>query len=318
MSHAVRGFVGATDDRHDHAAKSPIKIDTDNNVERIDYYIDTTNHPLTRFLDFMKILLQLIKSNRRKGFIRAVMHIRNRRSNTEPFSFLIRSFNAYINGVHDGQHLYEIGCKPLKKSARYFLECRFTNYGEAYYELMGFRSRNNLVGIQIGPNALRRYAEQVQRHQGQPNSWKRSNVVFALTFLEALRFTLIKLDAIHAFEHGYDITIQYDTKYAYMAYLPKLWGYVCAAVDGRITYDTAGLDPPQNLDHFRFPNNCNKLKHNSIYATAMVGLRTIPEDGGGGGGGGGGGRDNFIEDLGDLQSFPPLQGCSNVYRLVQI
>ncbi|GJT95179.1 hypothetical protein Tco_1090697 [Tanacetum coccineum] len=79
--------------------------------------------------------------------------------------------------------------------------------------------------------------------------------------------------------------------------------------DGRITYDTAGLNPPQNLDHFRFPNNCNKLKHNSIYATAMVGLRTIPEDGGNGGdGGGGGGRDNFIEDLGDLQSFRPLQG----------
>ncbi|GJR60224.1 sister-chromatid cohesion protein 3 [Tanacetum coccineum] len=274
MSHAVRGFAGATDDRHDHAAKSSINIDTHNNVERIDYYIDTTNHPLTRYRDFMKILLQLIKSNRRKGFIRAVMHIPSL-----------------------------IGYKPL---ARYFLECRFTNYGEAYYELMGFRGQNNLVGIQIGPNTLRRYAEQVQRHQGQPNSWKRSIVVFALTFSEALRFKLIKLDAIHVFEHGYDITIRYDTKYAYMAYLPKLWGYVSAAADGRITYDTAGLNPPQNLDHFRFPNNCNKLKHNSIYATAMVGLRTIPEDGGNGGGGGG--RDNFIEDLGDLQSFRPLQG----------
>ncbi|GJQ97717.1 NAC domain-containing protein 67-like protein [Tanacetum coccineum] len=76
---------------------------------------------------------------------------------------------------------------------------------------MGFRGQNNLVGIQIGHNTLKRYAEQVQRHQGQPNSWKRSIVVFALTFVEALRFKLIKLDAIHVFEHGYDITIRYDT-----------------------------------------------------------------------------------------------------------
>ncbi|GKA54384.1 NAC domain-containing protein 67-like protein [Tanacetum coccineum] len=119
---------------------------------------------------------------------------------------------------------------------------------------MGFRGRNNLVGIQIWPNTLRRYAKQVQRHQGHPNSWKRSIVVFALTFSEALRFKLIKLDAIHVFEHGYDITIDYVMKYAYI-----------------------GISPH------------------------VVGLH-------GGNGGDGGGRENFIEDLDDLQSFPPLQG----------
>nr|GEY00250.1 RNA-directed DNA polymerase, eukaryota, reverse transcriptase zinc-binding domain protein [Tanacetum cinerariifolium] len=79
--------------------------------------------------------------------------------------------------------------------------------------------------------------------------------------------------------------------------------------DGRLAYDRANLDPPQKLDYFRDPNNCNKLKHNNKYATAMVGLCTIhnPEGVDGGGGGGDGGRDNFIEDLGDLQSFPRLQ-----------
>ncbi|GKB01063.1 putative nuclease HARBI1 [Tanacetum coccineum] len=61
-----------------------------------------------------------------------------------------------------------------------------------------------------------------------------------------------------------------------LAYLPKLWADVSAATDGRITYDTAARDRPRNLDYFRIPYNCNKLKHNSIYATAMVGLRMIP------------------------------------------
>ncbi|GKB01064.1 sister-chromatid cohesion protein 3 [Tanacetum coccineum] len=53
----------------------------------------------------------------------------------------------------------------------------------------------------------------------------------------------------------------------------------------------------------------------------MVGLRTIPYPHGGDGGGGGG-RDNFIGDLGDLQSFPPLQvkidsrlACGAKYRI---
>nr|GEV66436.1 retrovirus-related Pol polyprotein from transposon TNT 1-94 [Tanacetum cinerariifolium] len=78
---------------------------------------------------------------------------------------------------------------------------------------------------------------------------------------KALRFTLIKLDAIDAFTNNYNINIQYDTR--------------STAADGRLAYDRANLDPTQKLDYFRDPNNCDKLKHNSKYATAMVGLRTI-------------------------------------------
>ncbi|GJU81098.1 hypothetical protein Tco_1283463 [Tanacetum coccineum] len=52
-----------------------------------------------------------------------------------------KSFNAYVNGVHDGRRLYEIGK----------------------------RTTSNLVGMQIGRNALIRYAEEVQSHRGKPD-----------------------------------------------------------------------------------------------------------------------------------------------------
>ncbi|GKA45869.1 putative reverse transcriptase domain-containing protein, partial [Tanacetum coccineum] len=222
-----------------YAEKDQINIDTHENLLPIDYYIDCDgDHPATIYEDFMENLFGLVESKRRYGFIRLRMHRREILS----FSLLIRSFNAYINGVHDGLRLFEIGEKP----ARYFLCCEFTSYGEQYYELIGFSGRENLVGIKIGRDALIRYAEEVQSHLGVSDFWKRSIVGFALTFSEALRFKLIKLDAIDAFRG-----------------------------DGRIEYDTAGRDLPRTLDYFRIANNYNKLKHNSIYAKAMVVLRTI-------------------------------------------
>nr|GEX93795.1 sister-chromatid cohesion protein 3 [Tanacetum cinerariifolium] len=135
--------------------------------------------------------------------------------------------------------LFEIGVPQ----ARFFLGCSFTGYREEYHQLRGFRGRNNLVGTKIGHDALINYSKDIQSHQ------------------EALRSTLIKLDAIDAFTNNYNINIQYDTR--------------SAVADGRLAYDRANLDLSQKLDYFRDPNNCNKFKHNSKYATAMVGLRTI-------------------------------------------
>nr|GFA71525.1 hypothetical protein [Tanacetum cinerariifolium] len=179
----------------------------------------------------------------------------------------MQSFNAYINAAHDGCTLLEIGVPQ----ARIFLGCSFTGYGEEYHQLRRFRGRNNLVGTKTGLDALIDYSEDIQSHQGEPRLWRRSIVGSALIFSKALRFTLIKLDAIDAFTNKYNINIQYDTR--------------SAVADGRLAYDRANLDPPQKLDYFRDQNNCNKLKHNSKYATAMVGLRTIRNPQGGDDGG---------------------------------
>nr|GEY00251.1 hypothetical protein [Tanacetum cinerariifolium] len=138
----------------------------------------------------------------------------------------MQSFNAYINAVHDGCTLFEIGVPQ----ARFFLGFSFTGYGEEYHQLRGFRGRNNLVGTKIGRDALIDYSKDIQRHQGEPRFWRRSIIGSALIFSEALRFTLIKLDAIDTFINIYNINIQYDTR--------------SAAADGRHAYDRANLDPP--------------------------------------------------------------------------
>nr|GFC86632.1 hypothetical protein [Tanacetum cinerariifolium] len=137
-----------------------------------------------------------------------------------------------------------------------FLRLLITGYGVKYHQLRGFRGRNNLAGTKIGRDALIDYSEDIQSHQGEPRFWRRSIVGFALIFSEALRFTLIKLDAIDAFTNNYNINIQYDMRYVYMAYLPKLRGDVSAAADGRLAYDRENMDPPHKLDYFRDPNNC--------------------------------------------------------------
>ncbi|GKB15676.1 NAC domain-containing protein 67-like protein [Tanacetum coccineum] len=168
------------DDRYDqghykYAAKKQTNIDTDKNVLSIDYYIDPVgDHPATIYQNFMEDLLRLIESKPRLGFIRLLMYRRERLS----FSILIRSFNAYVNGVHYGRRLYEIG----KRLVKYSLHFWFTGYGEHYYELTGSYLESNLVEMQIGHDALIRYTKEVQSHRGERDFWKESIVEFALTF----------------------------------------------------------------------------------------------------------------------------------------
>ncbi|GJU81099.1 hypothetical protein Tco_1283464 [Tanacetum coccineum] len=84
----------------------------------------------------MEDLLHLIESKLSLGFIRLVMDKSERLS----FSILISPFNAYVIGAYDGHRPYEIGKRPA----------------------------SNMVGMQIERDALIRYAEEVQSHQGEP------------------------------------------------------------------------------------------------------------------------------------------------------
>ncbi|GJW51227.1 ankyrin repeat-containing protein [Tanacetum coccineum] len=59
-----------------------------------------------------------------------------------PFSFLVRGFNAYINGVHDIRSMYEIG-SPYDGN-KFFVTRNFTGYDVMYRDLLGESGEDNL------------------------------------------------------------------------------------------------------------------------------------------------------------------------------
>nr|GEW57066.1 NAC domain-containing protein 67-like [Tanacetum cinerariifolium] len=157
-------------------------------------------------------------------------HANNKQINIETHDNIFRT-DYYIDGDDDHPPtIYEqfmVNLLALIESTRTLpyafirlwvhRRCSFTGYGEEYHQLRGFRGRNYLVGTKIGRDALIDYSEDIQSHQGEPRFWRRSIVGSALIFSEALRFTLIKLDAIDAFTNNYNINIQYDTRSAALA-----------------------------------------------------------------------------------------------------
>ncbi|GKA23850.1 hypothetical protein Tco_0709883 [Tanacetum coccineum] len=156
-----------------------INLETDENVETKHFTIGD---------DYGKSLNDLLTTiqgnNRRFGWIRFLVHMLEV---GKPFSFLVRGFNAYINGVHDGRSMYEIG-RPYDGN-KLFVTRNFTGYGVMYRDLLGQRGEDNLVGVQIGYNSL--YT--ISTNKGKPRSWKKSIVTFAIMYPEALR-TVIRLD----------------------------------------------------------------------------------------------------------------------------
>ncbi|GKA82424.1 S-locus protein kinase [Tanacetum coccineum] len=71
--------------------------------------------------------------------------------------------------------------------ARYFNNCRFTEFGEQYYELVEKGGYYNLVGTDIGYMQLRRRAGTIIYHPSYPKSWKMSIAFFAIMFSESGR-----------------------------------------------------------------------------------------------------------------------------------
>lgn len=111
--------------------------------------------PYRQFIEEFIHLFDINFGTHHCSYMRLYIHEDGRQS----FFLIIRMYNEYINGIHDGLQLYEIGSEP----ARFFMGCNFTNYGEDYRSLLG---TDSLARMKIGPQELQRYAREVQHRQG--------------------------------------------------------------------------------------------------------------------------------------------------------
>ncbi|GJZ33399.1 urease isoform X2 [Tanacetum coccineum] len=153
-----------------------INIETGKNVETKHFTIGDDYG-----MSLNDLLTTIQGNNHRFGWIRFFVHMLEV---GKPFSFLVRGFNAYINGVHDGRSMYEIG-RPYDRN-KFFVTRNFKGYGVMYRNLLGHRGEDNLVGVQIGYNILFHSAYTISTNKGKPRSWKKSIATFMIMYPEAL------------------------------------------------------------------------------------------------------------------------------------
>ena len=76
------------------------------------------------------------------------------RGEEKPISFLMRKFNLYINAVHNGHRLFELGYEL--NGPMFFIDVHFTGYSVKCSELFGSSS---LVGIRLEYQQVSIYAQ---------------------------------------------------------------------------------------------------------------------------------------------------------------
>ncbi|GJV57213.1 retrovirus-related pol polyprotein from transposon TNT 1-94 [Tanacetum coccineum] len=137
---------------------------------------------------------------------------------------------------------HEMLVDPLTKviEARYFNNCRFTEFGEQYYELVEKGGYYNLVGTDIGYRQLRRRAGTIIYHPSDPNR----------------------------------IYISLRGDYFYMAILPKIWGNICEVARGEFPFEGEEDQLPEQR-HKRSEFGCNQLLRSKRYANAALGIHTV-------------------------------------------
>ncbi|GJR05029.1 symplekin isoform X2 [Tanacetum coccineum] len=245
---------------HRHAAPLRIDIEKYENIQTLDYHIGTTIYGT-----FMSDFIRIIESDRGLGYLRLTIH-----SDGYSFSLIIRNFNVYINGIHVGSHLYEIGY--ARYGARYFNDPRFTEFGEQYYELLNKGGHYNLVGLYIGYRQLKRRAGTVIYNPNDPKLWKMSIAVFAVMFCESGRFRWIKDDLVVIMNREQDIFLNGD--YKYMAILPKIWGKICEVARREFPFEGEEHQLAEQ-QHKRSEFGCNQLLRSKRYANAALGIHTV-------------------------------------------
>ncbi|GJW11134.1 serine/arginine repetitive matrix protein 1 isoform X1 [Tanacetum coccineum] len=257
-----------SDPYYRHQADYDMNILLDINLIELHYYLEEVDgHALTIYTDFIVELVEKMISNRQFGFIRVFIETGDKM----PISVLIRCFNAYINGLHDGVTLYEIGLTD--KEHRYFKESELTGYMENYPDLLG---HGHLFGLRLGPKQFRKDVRRVEENRGDPRRWKEPIARFAFTFSESGRFIWIREDLGDAFDSGEDIVIESGGRHGYMARLPRRWSEICEAAREEIENDTKFEDPPVMSEYLkRTKEGCDRLETNSDYAKAALGFRNM-------------------------------------------